>query len=56
METPLEQFKAGNISDYTSEEVITKAVSEQKNEQRGKWVDEIIQAKKAFEILESSKT
>ena len=52
----MEQFRAGNISGYMSEEVITKALSEQKSKQRGKWVDEIIQTKKAFDILESSKT
>ena len=39
-----------------SEEVITKVLSEQKNIQGGKWVDEIIQTKKAFDIFESSKT
>ena len=55
-ETPLELFKAGNVSGYMSEEVITKVLSEQKNIQGGKWVDEIIQTKKAFDIFESSKT
>ena len=52
--TPWEQINAGNISGYISEEVITKMLSEQKNKQKGKWVDEIIETKKSFDILESS--
>ena len=50
------QFQAGNISGYISEEVITKALSKEKNKQREKWVDQVLQTKKAFDILESSKT
>ena len=51
--TPLEQINAGNNSGYISEAVVSKMLSEQKNKQKGKWVDEIIETKKAFDALES---
>ena len=54
--TPLEQINAGNNSGYISEAVVSKMLSEQKNKQKGKWVDEIIETKNAFDSLESRNT
>ena len=54
--TPLELINAENNSGYINVSVTFKMLSEQKNKQKGKWVDDIIETKKAFDTLESRNT